>query len=349
MFDWFRELGLFEFGDPWFLMLLIFAPLVCWLATRPASLLGFSSSRLVARTVRSWRQRLSNLPAFMLTGAFVLLVLALARPRSPQRETRISREGIGIMMVVDLSSSMDARDMVKGDQSVNRLDVVKEVFSAFVLGSQGTAGKGRPDDLVGIVTFARYADSVCPLTLDHGNLVNMAKDLEIVSERSEDGTALGDGLGLAVERLRRSKAKSRVAILLTDGVTNAGVIPPEKAARLAREYDIKVYCIGVGTEGMAPVPGADMFGRRALVARPVRIDEKTLRQIADATGGQYFRAVDEKGLSTIYTEIDSLERTEVTEVKYLQYTEHFPHFVISGLCLLATALVLNGSLFRRLP
>jgi len=277
-----------------------------------------------------------------------LLIVALARPRTPQHETKISRDGIAIMMVVDLSSSMNARDMVKEDQSIDRLDVVKKVFADFVLGDQNVA-QGRPDDLVGIVTFARYADSICPLTLDHINLVNMAEELRIVTRRAEDGTALGDGLGLAVERLRRSKARSRVAILLTDGVSNAGVIAPEKAARLAAEHDIKVYCIGVGTQGVAPVPAVDMFGRQTLMPQPVRIDEKTLRQIADKTGGRYFRAVDRDALSGIYSEIDKLERTEVTEVKYLEYTEHYYRFVIPALCLVAAAFVLNGSVFRRLP
>ncbi len=341
MFDW--------FGDPWFLTLLVLAPLVFLLATRPTSLLGFSSSQLIAHTKRSWRQRLSVLPATLLAAAFVLLVIALARPRTPQRETRITRDGIAIMMVVDLSSSMNARDMVEEDRSINRLDVVKKVFVDFVLGSDHAAGKGRPDDLVGMVTFAGFADSICPLTLDHGNLVNMVKDLSIVTQRNEDGTALGDGLGLAVERLRRSKAKSRVAILLTDGVANAGVIAPAKAAQLAAENDIKVYCIGVGTQGMAPVPTTDIFGRARLMAQPVRIDEKTLREIADKTAGKYFRAVDEDTLASIYREIDTLERTEVTEVKYLQYREHFHYFVTAGLGLIAAALVLNGSLFRRLP
>ncbi len=256
MFDW-------EFGDAWFLTLLIAAPLVFWLTTRPASLLRFSSASLFDRTSRSARQRLTYLPATLLTLAFVALVISLAPPRTPQRETKVTRDGIAIMMVVDLSSSMDARDMVEDDRSLNRLAVVKDVFEDFVEGTDQTAGRGRPDDLIGMVTFARYADSVCPLTLDHGNLINMVKDLEIVSQRKEDGTALGDGLGLAVERLRRSKAKSRIAILLTDGVTNAGVIEPGKAAELAAENDIKVYCIGVGTQGMAPVPYTDMFGRAA--------------------------------------------------------------------------------------
>ena len=210
------------------------APLAYWLARRSSSLLGYSSLTLLADTRRSWRQRLSRLPAILLALRRRSAVASLARPRTPQRETHASlRDGIAIMMVVDLSSSMDARDMVEEDRSINRLNVVQDVFVEFVTGTDRTAGRGRPDDLIGIVTFARYADSLCPLTLDHGNLVNMVKDLNIVSERQEDGTAVGDGLGLAVERLRRSKAKSRIAILLTDGVTNAGVIDPLKAAELA--------------------------------------------------------------------------------------------------------------------
>ncbi len=228
MFDWFH--------DPWFLLLALLAPLVYLLARRPTSLLGFSSLSLVSGTRRSLRQRLTFLPAALIAAAYVTLVLALARPCTPKQETKVSRDGIAIMMVFDLSSSMNARDMVQDDTGVNRLDVVKRVFAEFVLGDEqtrGDAGQGRPDDLIGLVTFAGYADSVCPLTLDHANLVSIVRDLSIVSQQSEDGTAMGDGLGLAVERLRRSKAKSRVAILLTDGVTNAGVIAPDKAAELA--------------------------------------------------------------------------------------------------------------------
>lgn len=338
-----------EFGNPWFLWLLPLAPLAYWLARRPVSLLRYSSLTLVSDARPSWRQRLARAPAVLLALAIATLVVSLARPRTPQRETRMTREGIAIMMVVDLSSSMDARDLVEEDRSLNRLDVVKSVFVDFVLGTDRTAGRGRPDDLIGLVTFARYADSLCPLTLDHGNLVNMVRDLTIVTEQQEDGTAIGDGLGLAVERLRRSKARSRVAILLTDGVNNTGAIEPLKAAELAREQDIKVYCIGAGTRGIAPMPAVDFFGRRTLVARPVEIDEEVLQQIAEKTAGKYFRAVDQQTLAAIYREIDALERTEVTEVRYLQYREHFPYFVGSGLGLLACAALLGGSVFRRLP
>lgn len=338
-----------EFRDPWFLLLLILAPLVFWLASRSPSFMGYSSLSLFDRTPKSLRLRLSRLPAMLLAIGTVALVISLARPRTPQRETKVSREGIAIMMVVDLSSSMNARDLVEEDRSVNRLDVVKEVFLNFLFGNNRTAGLGRADDLVGLVTFAGYADSICPLTLDHGNLANIVKDLQIVSQRSEDGTAVGDGLGLAVERLRRSKAKSRIAILLTDGVNNAGVIDPRKAAELAAQSDIKVYCIGAGTDGLAPTPARDFFGRQTLVARPVEIDEETLKEIAEVTGGKYFRAVNKDALADIYREIDSLERTQVTEIRYLQYSEHFGYFVAAGMGLIGLATLLSNSVFRKLP
>jgi Ca-activated chloride channel family protein len=285
----------------------------------------------------------------LLTLSIIALVIGLARPRTPQTESKISRDGIAIMMVVDLSSSMDARDLVKNDKSVNRLKVVKDVFTDFVSGSGNSgAGKGRPDDLIGLVTFARYADSICPLTLDHGNLANIVEDLEITMTQDEDGTAVGDGLGLALERLRRSKAKSRIAILLTDGVTNMGVIDPAKAAKLAKQLGIKVYSIGVGTNGMAPMP-VRVFGGTRLMAQPVEIDEKTLQLIADETNGKYFRAVDKGALANIYAEIDKLERTKVSELKYLSYTEHFQPFVMSGALMLGLGMILNRSIFRKLP
>jgi Ca-activated chloride channel family protein len=152
-----------------------------------------------------------------------------------------------------------------------------------------------------------------------------------------------------VERLRRSKTKSRIAILLTDGVTNAGVIEPTKAADLAASSDIKVYCIGAGTSGMAPVPGRDFFGRLTLVPQPVEIDEETLKQIADKTGGRYFRAVDKQALAEIYVAIDEMERVKVSEVRYLQYTEHFGYFIVSGMGLIALSVLLSGTVFRKLP
>ena len=226
--------------------------------------------------------------------------------------------------------------------------MVKDVFQEFVLG--GDAGRGRPDDVIGLVAFAGYADSLCPLTLDHGNLVTMVQDLEIVNRRNEDGTALGDGLALAIERLRRSKAKSKIAILLTDGVNNTGAIAPDQAAELAVSQGIKVYCIGAGTQGLAPFPAIDPFtGRQVLRRTYVEIDERMLEEIAHLTGGRYFRATDRDSLTEIYAEIDRLERTKVTETRYLQYTEHYISFVISALALISIATFTNATIFRSLP
>lgn len=337
-----------EFRDPLFLLVALAAPFVLWAASRSTSAVRYSSLSLTDRAPRSWRVRLSKLPAVLMAVAVVSLAVALAGPRTPDAETKVSREGIAIMMVVDRSGSMQARDLVKDDLSVDRLAVVKDVFQEFVLG--GDAGRGRPDDAIGLVTFAGYADSLCPLTLDHGNLVTMVADLEIVKRRDEDGTALGDGLALAIERLRRSKAKSKVAILLTDGVNNTGSIAPDQAAELAVTQGIKVYCIGAGTEGLAPFPAIEPFtGRQVLRRTYVEIDEETLKEIANETGGRYFRATDRDGLAEIYAEIDRLERTKVTEIQYLQYTEHYVVFVVSALTLMALAAFTSATVFRSLP
>ena len=247
-------------------------------------------------------------------------------------------------MVVDHSGSMSARDFVKGDLSVDRLSVVKSVFRDFVVG--GSFGAGRPDDPVGLIGFARYADGLCPLTLDHGNLISILEDLQIVTDPEEDGTALGEGLALAVERLRRNAATSKIVILLTDGVSNAGDIPPLQAAELAAAHGIRVYAIGAGRTGYAPVPvGGQTVLRRAYV----EIDEKTLQAIADRTGGRYFHATNAEGLAAVVKEIDTLERSEVTEIRYLEYEEHYAPFAGTALFLMALSGLLGGTLLRRLP
>jgi Ca-activated chloride channel family protein len=339
-----------DFRDPLFLLVALAAPLVFMVASRSKSVVRYSSLTIAEHAPRPLRVRFSKFPAVLIAGAIVALAIALAGPRTPNTETKVSREGIAVMMVVDRSGSMRARDLVKDDYSVDRLTVVKNVFKQFVLGGEGGAGKGRPDDTIGLIAFAGYADSLCPLTLDHGNLTTIVEDLEIVKRRDEDGTAIGDGLALAVERLRRSTAKSKVAILLTDGVNNAGAIDPARAAELAAAHNIKVYCIGAGTDGMAPFPAVDPFtGRETLQSTIVEIDEDTLQDIADKTGGKYFRATDIDGLSEVYAEIDRLERTKITEFRYLQYTEHYVSFVVVGLSCLAFAAIADGTVFRTLP
>lgn len=345
MLDW-------QWRDPWFGLIALLAPIVYALAaSRAAGRVTYSSLSLLETAPRTWRARLANTPAVLMALAVIVMAVALAGPRIPNDLTRQRREGIAIVMVVDRSGSMNARDLVKDNVEINRLHVVKDMFRRFVLGDDdGVAGRGRPDDVIGLVAFARYADGLCPLTLDHGNLTNVLNDLEIVTQRNEDGTALGEGLALAVERLRQHPAKSKVAIVLTDGVSNAGDFTPQQAAELAHQHDVKVYCVGAGTHGVAPMPGQNPFtGQRILVSRRVEIDEKTLKAIAAKTGGEYFRATDAASLANIYQQIDELERTEITEVRYLQYEELFDHWVWAALACVAAAALLGQTLFRRLP
>ncbi len=336
-----------ELRDPLFLLAALLAPLVYWLAARLPGAVTYSSLEIVDRAPRSLRARLSVLPALGLALATALLALALAGPRSGDATTKVSREGIAIVMVVDRSGSMQARDFVEGDVSVDRLQAVKQVFRDFVLGSDAVSG--RPNDLMGLVAFARYADGLCPLTLDHGNLLAILDQVEIVSERSEDGTAIGEGLALAVERLRRHPAKSKLAILLTDGVNNAGDVDPLQAAELARSFGIKVYTIGAGRTGYAPIPVAGAGGRVRLQRAYVEIDEDTRRAIADKTQGRDFHATNAEGLAQGVSEIDALERSEITEIRYLQYSAHYAGFVGAALALIGLSSLAGSTLLRRLP
>jgi Ca-activated chloride channel family protein len=339
--------GSWELRDPLFLLVGLAAPIVYALAARPPSAVTYSSLALVDSAARSWRTRAARLPAWLLAAAVVALAIALAGPRTGNATSRVKREGIAIAMVVDRSGSMQARDFVRGNASISRLAVVKEVFRRFVAGEG--SGAGRPDDLVGLVAFARYADGLCPLTLDHGNLLSILADVEIVTERSEDGTAIGEGLALAVERLRGLEVSSKAAILLTDGVNNAGDIDPLHAAELAAQHGIKVYAIGAGSSGFAPVPVQLPGGRTVLRQANVEMDEVTLRQIADRTGGRYFHATSASGLTEVIEEIDRLERSEVTEIRYLTYEYHYAGWVGSALAAIVGAALLSGTALRRLP
>jgi Ca-activated chloride channel family protein len=336
-----------ELRDPLFLLAALLAPFVYWLAARLPSSVTYSSLGLVQAAPRSLRARLALLPALFLAAAVVLLAVALAGPRTGNATTKVQREGIAIAMVVDRSGSMQARDFVRNDTSVSRLDVVKAIFHDFVAG--GDHGRGRPDDLVGLVSFARYADGLCPLTLDHGNLLAILDDVEIALEPSEDGTAIGEGLALAVERLRRLEVASKVVILLTDGVNNAGEIDPVHAADLAAQHGIRVYAIGAGSTGYAPVPVRTRDGRTVLRRAMVEMDEKTLQSIAERSGGRYYHAANADALAEVIAEIDQLERSEVREIRYLEYEHHYAGFVVSALALVFGSALLGGSVLRRLP
>jgi Ca-activated chloride channel family protein len=246
---------------------------------------------------------------------------------------------------------------------VSRLDAVKHVIRDFVLGVRARRLAGRPDDLVGLVAFGGFADSKCPLTLDHGALVDIVDGLEIPRPirdsngqvinaqelREELATAIGDGVAVAVDRLRGAKAKSKVIILLTDGDCNAGVVDPREAAKIAAESGIRLYTIGIGHSGMVPIPQEDEFGNRVLIPAQFRVDEDLLREMAQTGHGRYFHASDSEGLARVYAEIDRLEKSNLAETKYSEYTELFRWFAAPGLAILLAVGLLMETRFRSLP
>ena len=343
-----RLLVQLELREPWFLLAALSAVAVLLLARLPRGRLRFSSLSLVPAHRGSWRTRLAWVPTAGLVLAALCLSIALAGPRLPDRSERERREGIAIMMIVDLSGSMRALDLSEGDEERTRLDAVKSEFTNFVRGDGELAG--RRDDAIGIVSFAGFADTRVPLTLDHDIVMEVAAELDFAESADEDGTAIGDGLALAVERLRHSEIESKVAILLTDGVNNTGHEQPLAAAELARAVGVTVYSIGAGTRGAAPMRVEDpRTGRSMLRQVPVDIDEETLEAISERTGGRYFRATDADSMRQIYEEIDRLERTEVIEERYRAYRDLYAGFVAAGLLLAILAWLGRATIWRRLP
>lgn len=332
-----------EWTEPWYLFTALFAVPAWLLARHAAGRVVFSSLQVLPARAATWRTRLAWVPDALYALAIVALAVAMAGPRRGEEDSRIRRDGIAIVMAVDTSSSMAALDLSVGGRERDRLVAVKEVFETFV--------KKRLDDAIGLVSFARYADTRSPLTLDHGNLLAAARAVELTPSRTrDDGTAIGDGLALAVERLAASKARSKVAILLTDGEDNASQISPDEAAVLAREAGVKVYAIGAGTVGVAPVRITDPdTGASQLVQVQVSIDEDLLRAIAESTGGRYFRADAAAALDAIYDEIDRLETSELEETRFAEYDERFDRFVALGLLLAVAALLLRATVLRRIP
>ena len=336
-----------EFREPLLLLLALLAVPVFLLSRRPSGRVLFSSFEALPALRGGWRARLAWLPDAALALALLALVLALAGPRIGERFSRIQREGIAIMMVVDTSGSMSALDLSTPQRERTRLQAVQDVFERFVLG--GGDLPGRPDDAVGLVSFAGYADTAAPLTLDHENLVAVARNLAITTLREENFTAIGDALGLAVERLRESPAQSRIAVLLTDGVNNAGVETPGAAAELARSLGVKVYTIGAGSTGIAHMRVPDARRGSTLRAVAVEIDEETLRDIAERTGGLYFRASNADALADVYAEIDRLERTKIIEDRSRQYEELFVAPLLAALLLAALGWLGRSAVFARVP
>jgi Ca-activated chloride channel family protein len=353
----------FRVANPsWLLLLIPLLALTIWsIRQRRRAAILYSSVQLIRNLPVTLAQRFKRCLPWIRCLALLLVVVALARPQWGLTEFRVRTEGIAIMMCLDRSGSMMAMDFELGQERVNRLAAVKDVFRKFVIGDRSLPG--RTDDLVGLVSFGGFAEAKAPLTLDHGALLEMLDTVEIakpilddagrtVNERflrEEQATAIGDALALAVDRLRDAEAKSKVVILISDGENTAGVTQPDEAARAAESFGVKVYSIGVGTTGRAPFLMTDSFGRRVLVPQLVRLDEATLKLVAETTGGQYFAARDTAALETVYGEIDKLEKTPSEGRLFTQYRELFQWLLLPGIALILCETLLRGTRFRELP
>lgn len=329
-----------HFASPYYLWLLsALVPMIAyyvWRTLRGGAAIQISSVEGVAGAPKTVRYYLRHLPFVLRIGAMALVIVALARPQDVERLSRSNTEGIDIMLAIDVSGSMLARDF-----RPDRITAAKEVAGAFIADRYG--------DRIGLVAFAGEAFTQSPLTTDQGTLQTLLA--RIRSGLIEDGTAIGNGLATAINRLRESEAKSKVIILLTDGVNNAGEIAPQTAAEIAKSQGIRVYTIGVGTIGMAPYPAVDIYGTPTggTVMAKVEIDEKVLQAIADLTGGQYFRATDKAKLKAIYDEINRLEKSKVEVTEHVTYHEQFLAWVLAGLLLLTLEFLLRTLLLKRIP
>jgi len=360
-----------QFYSPWALMLLLALPLVGYLLLRKkrGAAVKFPSLVDMRHCPVSWRLRLRPVLVVARLLCLTLLILALARPRKGTVLSEISTEGVAIEAVVDHSGSMNA-EMDYYGENVNRLEVVKRVLADFIEGDKKGLG-GRTGDMIGLVTFARYADTTCPLVLSHGVLTELLKKTEIVSLRNEDGTSIGDAMALAAARLRKAeeeihrrnarlgfeeaqdpvkdsfKIKSKAIILLTDGRNNMGRYDPLAAAELAKEWGIRIYTIGIGS-GQAYTTMQTPLGTFRMPAAE-ELDEGLLKAIADKTGGFYSRADDADSLRNVVKRIDELEKTEVKSVQYTQYAEHFGRLTVPALVLLGLEILAGCTIFRKIP
>ena len=324
------------FHNPEILWLLLIVPLLVayylWVGRKEASLTVSALGRGRApRTIRYW---LRPLPFLLRLMALSALIVALARPQEEHTATETTVEGVDIVLAMDISGSMLAQDF-----QPNRIEASKSIASEFVADRQG--------DRLSIVAFAGESFTQCPLTSDRGAVQTALSRLK--SGIIDDGTAIGNGLATAINRLRESSSKSKIVVLLTDGVNNSGEISPRMAAEIARDLNIKVYTIGVGRRGMAPTPVMDPFGNVGMAMVQVEIDEESLREISKITGGRYFRAENAEALTNIYAEIDQMEKSKVEVTDYTTYEELFLVWLVWGLVLLLAEIIVNRIVLNRLP
>jgi Ca-activated chloride channel family protein len=332
LFNYFKNI---TFGQPWFLLLLLVIPvLVWWYATKNSKRHGsIIISDVSAKGLSSWKTSFRHLPFVLRLLALMMIIVAIARPQTMFEEQNAEGEGVDIVLCIDVSGSMTAQDLTP-----NRLEAAKNVAIDFV--------NKRLTDRIAVVIFSGESFTQCPLTTDHAVLISAIENIR--NGLLEDGTAIGSGLGTSVDRLRTSKSKSKVIILLTDGENNGGLIDPQTAKEIAKAFQIKVYTIGVGTDGYAPQPVNTPMGV-VMQQGKVSIDEKLLKQIATETGGNYFRAKDNEGLAGIYDEINSLEKSKVEISTRTRYTEKFFPFVIAALVLLFLEMLLKFTVFKKFP
>lgn len=316
--------------------LLIIPLLVVWYIFKEKShfpSLRVSDKGSLSGVRKSWRIYLRHVPFALRMIALALMLVAFARPQSSTKKRNVTVKGIDVVMTLDISSSMLAEDF-----KPNRLEAAKDVAWNFI--------KGRPNDRIGLVVFSGESFTQCPLTTDHSVIHDLFEEIE--SGMIEDGTAIGDGLATAINRLKDSEAISKVVILLTDGVNNRGNLDPASAAEIAEMYGLRVYTIGVGTQGSAPYPVQGMFGKQYQQMK-VEIDEEMLTDIAEKTGGKYFRATDSQKLEEIYQEIDQLERSKIDVTDFEERSEEFLPWVIIAFALLIAEFLLRSTVLKTMP
>jgi Ca-activated chloride channel family protein len=328
-----------RFADPWILILLPVAWLMFFIyRNRPHGRLTFSNLSLILQAAAGPAIDPNRVLLILRAVAISFFVIALARPQAGKRFTEITSEGVDIMLALDTSGSMQALDLKLDGSPVPRVDVVKKEAGDFIDMS--------PNDRLGIVIFGENAFVQCPLTMDHNILLKLLGDVKL--GMAGDSTAIGDAIGVAVNHMKDLKAKSKVLVLLTDGQSSSGIIPPLKAAEIAKNYQIKIYTIGVGTDGQAPFLVDTPLGKRVVYQR-ADLDEETLKKISALTGGIFYRAKDTDTLKRVYGEINRLEKTEVKTKEYNEYTELYARFVSLGLLLLLVEFALTQTLFRKVP
>lgn len=331
-----------RFLQPEWLWLLALLPMVMLLRGRrgPVAAIEFSDVGLAREVARSARTRVGGWLWLFPVLAGALMIVGLARPQRAHSRTEVTANGIDIVLGLDVSGSMQALDFLVDNRRVNRIEVVKSVVSRFI--------EERPSDRIGLIAFAAAPYLVSPLTLDHDWL---QQNLERVSTAvgADDGTAIGSAIAASVNRLRTTSAKSKVVILLTDGMNNTGKISPIAAAEAAKAMGVKIYTIGVGVRGMAPIPVRDEAGHTHLIMDKVDVDEKTLETVADATGGKFYRATDTDSLQKIYEQINRLEKTARTVQKFEHFDELYSWALIPAAAIFGFGMLLQHTRFRRLP